>query len=101
MAGTKKLLITLGDPSGIGPEVVVKLLARLGPNSPVEPVIIGEKEILEETSAALGAKAVFCAEDAPRPGAFKVRSMGLVRTGDYEAGRLSAMCGNAAYHYFT
>ena len=55
----KKILISMGDPAGIGPEVVVKCLARmaaLGAKSDHEPVVVGEREILEETAHALGIK---------------------------------------------
>jgi 4-hydroxythreonine-4-phosphate dehydrogenase len=103
----KKILLTLGDPAGIGPEVIVKCLARTFPDrgatpqgAQVEPMVVGEMEILEETAAALGAKVSFCPENAPRKGAVKVRGMGLLRDGDFETGKLSAVCGNAAYHYF-
>ena len=44
-----KLLITLGDPAGIGPEVIVKCLDRVSHTPDVEPVVVGEREILEET----------------------------------------------------
>ena len=94
----KTVLITMGDPAGIGPEVIVKCLSRVIPG--VQPVIVGEQDILEETAAALGIKMAFCPDQAPRPGAIRVRTMGLLKSGDFELGRLSAMCGNAAYHYF-
>src|SRR5690606_39755528 len=54
-----------------GPEVVVKCLARLAPQGDVEPIIIGEREILEETAKALGLKMAFCPDDSPRQGRFK------------------------------
>jgi 4-hydroxythreonine-4-phosphate dehydrogenase len=95
----KKILISLGDPAGIGPEVIVKCLARIVPSPDIQPVVVGEKEILEETAAALGLKLVFRAEDSTAPG-IPVRSMGLLRGGDFEVAKLSAVCGNAAYHYF-
>jgi 4-phospho-D-threonate 3-dehydrogenase / 4-phospho-D-erythronate 3-dehydrogenase len=99
-AGLKRILITLGDPAGIGPEVVVKCLAHAGGRADVDVLVIGEIDILEETAAALGLKLGFCSEAGAQKGKFKVRSMGLVRGGDFEPGRVSAMCGNAAYHYF-
>jgi 4-hydroxythreonine-4-phosphate dehydrogenase len=99
----KKILISLGDPAGIGPEVIVKCLARIVPAPDIEPIVVGEKEILEETAAALGVKLAFRAEGPPASAAapgIQVRSMGLLRGGDFEVGKLSAVCGNAAYHYF-
>jgi 4-hydroxythreonine-4-phosphate dehydrogenase len=95
-----KILITMGDPAGIGPEVVVKCLAKINLQEDPEPVVVGEREILEETAKALGFKIQFCPDDSPRHGRVKVRSMDLLRHGDFELGKVSAMCGNAAYHYF-
>lgn len=96
----QKLLITLGDPAGIGPEVIVKALSRLIHNGEIEPVVVGERDILEDTAKALGLHLQFCPDDSPRHGRIKVRSLGLVKPGDFELGRVSALCGNAAYHYF-
>lgn len=45
-----KLAITLGDPAGIGPEVVLKALAQ--PRE-YQPVIFGTREILEDTWVSL------------------------------------------------
>src|SRR4051812_46015089 len=95
-----KILMTMGDPAGIGPEVVVKCLAKIISQDGLEPVVVGEREILEETCKGLGLKIQFCPDDSPRHGRVKVRSMDLVRPGDFELGKVSAMCGNAAYHYF-
>jgi 4-hydroxythreonine-4-phosphate dehydrogenase len=96
----KKILITMGDPAGIGPEVVVRCLAKAAPQADIEPIVIGERDILEETAKALGLKLEFGPEDSPRHGRVQVRSMDLVRGGDFELGKVSAVCGNAAFHYF-
>ena len=99
----RKLLVTLGDAAGIGPEVIVKCLSRLshaGHAGDIEPVVVGEREILEEAAKALGSPVRFCPDDSPRQGRVKVRSLGMLRPGDYELGKVSALCGNAAYHYF-
>jgi 4-hydroxythreonine-4-phosphate dehydrogenase len=45
-----KLAITLGDPAGIGPEVVLKALSSV---AHYQPVIFGTRRILEETWIAL------------------------------------------------
>jgi 4-phospho-D-threonate 3-dehydrogenase / 4-phospho-D-erythronate 3-dehydrogenase len=98
----RKILISMGDPAGIGPEVIVKCLAKVGHRENLEPIIVGERDILEETAKALGLKLAFCPDDSPRQaqGRIKVRSMDLARSGDFEPGKVSAVCGNAAYHYF-
>ena len=100
----KRVLISMGDPAGIGPEGIVKCLARTAASAAatgIEPVVIGELALLEETAAALKLPVAFCPEGAPKAGAVRVESMGLLAGGDFEPGKLSALCGNAAYHYFT
>lgn len=50
----KKILITLGDPLGIGPEIVVKFLVTLPSSLPYQIEVVGEKWLLQETVKALG-----------------------------------------------
>ena len=103
----KTILLTLGDAAGIGPEVIVKCLAHVGANnhSPqrgnIRPVVIGELDILRDTAESLNLSVRFVPEDeVVSDGEIAVRSLGLLRRDDFEAGQLSAMCGNAAFHYF-
>ncbi len=97
----KTILLTLGDASGIGPEILVKLLSRLTPSDEERPVVIGELDILRDTSESLKLPVRFVPEDeVSADGEIAVRSLDLVRLGDFEMGQGSALCGNAAYHYF-
>ncbi|MGI8813019.1 MAG: 4-hydroxythreonine-4-phosphate dehydrogenase PdxA [Pyrinomonadaceae bacterium] len=61
--GEKKLLprigITIGDPAGIGPEIVIKALADLGSHIGFEPVLIGSRKILDAVSLRLGKSIAF------------------------------------------
>ena len=46
--------ITMGDPAGIGPEVIAKALAS-GAIAPVcRPVVIGSRSVMEQTVTNLG-----------------------------------------------
>ncbi|TLY28112.1 MAG: 4-hydroxythreonine-4-phosphate dehydrogenase, partial [Nitrospirae bacterium] len=47
--------ITMGDPAGIGPEVIVKALARPGVRRLCRPLVIGSPEVLAKTVSALKA----------------------------------------------
>ncbi|MBC7882024.1 MAG: 4-hydroxythreonine-4-phosphate dehydrogenase PdxA [Anaerolineae bacterium] len=64
-----KLAITLGDPAGIGPEVVLKALAQ---PRPYQPVIFGTREILEETWISLRRLGV---QDLADPAALDIRDI--------------------------
>jgi len=49
--------ITMGDPTGIGPEVIVKALSRSSLFRVCRPVVFGDPEVLRRTIQRLGAEA--------------------------------------------
>ena len=49
-----KIAITMGDPSGVGPEIIVSLLSNLNNDQLNELVIIGNVEILNQANNLLG-----------------------------------------------
>jgi 4-hydroxythreonine-4-phosphate dehydrogenase len=49
----KPILITIGDPNGIGPEICIKLMAKL-PKTKHPVVLIGDIRVLEECRKKLG-----------------------------------------------
>jgi 4-hydroxythreonine-4-phosphate dehydrogenase len=53
-----RLALTLGDPNGIGPEVVLKTLADETIREQIEPVIVGSSSALRAHAARLGLDAV-------------------------------------------
>lgn len=48
MVGIKKVAITLGDPAGIGPEVVLKAISKKEISTLCKPIIIGDIAVIEE-----------------------------------------------------
>ena len=56
MTGTTRplLAITMGDPAGIGPEVVLKALAHADVFDRCRPLVIGDRRILERAAGWLG-----------------------------------------------
>ena len=50
----KKLAITMGDPGGVGPEIIVKALFCAGILDSCIPIIIGDRVPLEEAMTLLG-----------------------------------------------
>ncbi len=49
-----KIGITMGDPTGIGPEIIIKLLSSKEVFQTCLPVVFGDSEILKETIKRLG-----------------------------------------------
>ena len=80
--------ITMGDPSGVGPEVIVKALAHREPHEFCRPRVIGDRRRLERAIAITGAK----------PVALDCVDLGLVAD-DLPFGKVSAAAGEAAYRY--
>jgi 4-hydroxythreonine-4-phosphate dehydrogenase len=44
----KKLAITIGDPGGVGPEIIVKALSSPEVRSQCTPIVIGDSSVMEE-----------------------------------------------------
>src|SRR5512134_3541724 len=49
------LAITMGDPAGIGPEVVLKALRHADVFERCRPLVLGDRRILERAAAWVGA----------------------------------------------
>ena len=95
--------ITMGDPAGVGPEVVVKALAHAEVYAQCRPLVIGDASRLERAAAIAGAqlsiRVVRGPEDARfEPGAADCIDLALVPP-DLPFGKLSVQAGEAAYRY--
>ena len=58
--------ITIGDPAGIGPEIVVRALAHETIPASVSPVVIGDRWVLERAMDATGIRLEFGSSGQPR-----------------------------------
>jgi len=88
-----RLAITLGDPAGIGPEIVLKALADPAILALAHHVVVGDRAALERTDPAATAALL-------RQPNFSLLDPGALRdTPDWVAGKLSAECGAAAVCY--
>ncbi len=61
---TKRLVITSGEPAGIGPDLVLQLTQT---DWPIELVVVADQTLLEERAAALHLDVSFNAYDATQP----------------------------------
>ena len=93
--------ITMGDPAGVGPEIIMKALAQEQVYEH-QYVVYGAADILEYYNGMLnlGLKIVDIqeTEDYVEHAVNVIDSCGLTMT-EYEIGKLSAKCGDAAYRY--
>ncbi len=104
MAELPIIAITLGDPCGIGPEVVAKALTTPTVSQVCRPLVVGSPAVLDRAFAlidsALQAKEVASAGEAGLDGAVAVLDQGPpVRLEELEPGTLSAEAGKASVEW--
>ena len=106
MVDTRPLLaITLGDPAGIGPEVILKALAHADVFARCRPLVIGDRRILERAAGWLGRPLPPVEEvDAPASGVYAPDTLPLLdlRNADPAhiiVGQVAAAAGRAAVEY--
>jgi 4-phospho-D-threonate 3-dehydrogenase / 4-phospho-D-erythronate 3-dehydrogenase len=90
--------ITMGDSSGVGPEI----LLMAAPQIAVPYVVFGDLAVLEEVNRRLNLGREIAAIDAVsgwRPGAVCVLDSALLKVSDLRPGQLSAASGAAARDY--
>lgn len=98
------LAVTMGDPAGIGPEVVAKALARPELYQLCRPLVVGDFGVMSRTIQALALPVKSAA--APRPadghyqaGRIDVLDLGNVHPDVVPTGQVSAPAGRAAMDY--
>ena len=95
------IAVTLGDPAGIGPEIVVKTVADHGTFEKADCIVIGDAKVAEQTVKTVGAALkINCVED-PADGDYSEGVLNLIdlnniNMAEFEYGKVSAMCGRAA-----
>jgi 4-phospho-D-threonate 3-dehydrogenase / 4-phospho-D-erythronate 3-dehydrogenase len=97
------IAITMGDAAGVGPEVVVKALARPVVYEQCRPFVIGDLARLERAVSITGVKLALRSVDGPSaatysPGEVSCVDLGLIPD-DLPFGELSPVAGDAAFRY--
>lgn len=96
--------VPLGDPAGIGPEIVVKSIAKEETNTYANIVVFGNKEILEKAIAVCEVDMKINIIENPQDGDYNNKTLNLVNVDNidmnkFEPGKVSGMCGKAAFEY--
>ena len=108
MADSRPLLaITLGDPAGIGPEVVLKALQHGEVFSSCRPLVVGDQGVLDRAAAWLGIRPRYellvgdsgCGRF--ERGTAPLLDLANVALADAPVGQVSAGAGRAAVEYVT
>ena len=91
------IAITMGDPAGVGPEVVLKALAQPETRRLCRPVVFGDTEWLRREAVALGLPLRIANEDAPEAdGVVRMRQATGADLHGWQRGEVSAAAGQAA-----
>ena len=101
--GAPLIAVTMGDPAGIGPEIIAKTFADPGFGDEGRALVVGEPAILERAihllELPLGVNEISEPEEAAfEPGAVDVLAVGELPE-DLPFGELDARAGDAAFRY--
>jgi 4-hydroxythreonine-4-phosphate dehydrogenase len=95
--------VTMGDASGVGPEVIMKALARPDVIAMCRALVVGDADRLREAGEAVKTRLLVRALRAPadavyEPGSVECIDLGLIPAG-HPFGIVSPVSGEAAYRY--
>lgn len=96
--------VPLGDPAGIGPEIVVKSIAKEETNTYANIVVFGNKEILEKAIEVCEVEMTINVIENPEDGVYNNKTLNLINIDNIDMdkfvpGEVSGMCGKAAFEY--
>lgn len=96
------LAITMGDPAGIGPEIVVRALSHESTYQKCRPIVTGDAKVMRKAVSLLGLDLQVNAVDEVKAAKFEygtidVFDLKCVDADSFEFGKVAAQCGNAAF----
>ncbi|MCR5502235.1 MAG: 4-hydroxythreonine-4-phosphate dehydrogenase PdxA [Lachnospiraceae bacterium] len=99
-----KLAITMGDPAGIGAEVIVKALSQVGVYQKCTPIVVGDREALKDAlrfcNLPMELNEIGKPDEARGEfGTIDFINLGFLKPGGWEYKKNSVLCGEAAYQY--
>lgn len=98
------IAVPLGDPAGIGPEIVVKAIANKDVFQAAKVVVIGDKKVIEDAINFTGIPLKINVINKPDEGIYEENTLNLidldnVDINEFKIGEINGMCGKAAYEY--
>ena len=96
--------VPIGDPAGVGPEIVAKSVAAKEVFDAADCVVVGDKTIMENAIKISGVSLDIHVIEKPEDGDFSEGVLNLIDLGNidmskFEFGKVNGMCGKAAYQY--
>ena len=96
MSKDTRIAVTLGDPAGVGPEVIVKALTALPESERAFFTVVGNVEALERANSSCGTSLAF--STTPKAGAITVDEVPLAGPLP-DIGKVSEIAGDASVSY--
>lgn len=98
------IAIPMGDPAGVGPEIVVKALINQDVKERARCVVVGDKNVLENAICITKSNLNINLINEPAEGDFNNGVLNLIDLKNidmekFEFGKISGMCGKAAFEY--
>jgi 4-hydroxythreonine-4-phosphate dehydrogenase len=97
------IVITMGDPAGIGPEVIMKSLAHAELYQRCRPVVSGDAERLRQAGRIVGVKLAVNPVRSPSEGKYQAGTADVIDLAvvprDLPFGQVSAAAGEAAFRF--
>lgn len=103
MSISKPILgITMGDPAGVGPEIIIKALSDPNVHEVCNLLVIGDAGVMEKASNVIGSDCnlhtVSSVKDCIfKPGIINIFDLDNITEDQYEFGQISSKAGNAAF----
>jgi 4-hydroxythreonine-4-phosphate dehydrogenase len=96
--------VTLGDPAGVGPEIVLKALGDAQSYEVARPLVIGDRSVVERAIAVLGKPYTINMVSRAADGIYKLGTIDLYDVGSpdldgLEWGKIQPAAGRAAFRY--
>ncbi len=98
----KKLAITMGDPGGVGPEIIVKALSSAEIRESCTPIVIGDRVVMEEAIKLCNLTIKLNSIKDPEESKPSLESVDIINTGnlgDFKKGKPTAEGGKACVSY--
>ena len=98
------IAVTMGDPAGIGPEIVVKSIADKATFDIARCIVVGDKKVMAKAIEIVGADLKINTVDSPADGDYSYGVLNMIDLDNidmsrFEYGKVNAMCGQAAFDY--
>ena len=96
--------IPLGDPAGVGPEIVVKALGEGGLYERCRPVVVGDNGVISNALKICSVESKINVIDMPERGAYEEGTIDVIDLGNVDINKLKigsvqALGGKAAFEY--